>query len=94
MADEIVVEIAYAELSRAILRRLSLPANVTVADALAASAIVSELQLDMDSLTLGIWSKPVTPETVLSDGDRIELYRPLTIDPMDARRKRARKARK
>ena len=94
MVDEIVVEIAYAEPSRAILRELTLPAHSTVADALAASALVSELQLDMSQLTLGIWSKPVTMESVLVDGDRIELYRPLTIDPMDARRKRARKSRK
>lgn len=91
MADEIRVEIAYAEVSRAILRQLTLPAHSNVADALAASAIVSELQLDMSQLTLGIWSKPVTTQTVLSDGDRIELYRQLTIAPMDARRKRAKK---
>ena len=94
MADEIVVEIAYAEPSRAILRQLTLPAHSRVADALNLSAIVSELRLEMSQLTLGIWSKPVTADTVLTDGDRIELYRPLTIDPMDARRKRARKSSK
>jgi len=36
----------------------------------------------------GIWGRVVAPDTVLRDGDRLELYRPLTVDPKEARRQR------
>ena len=40
---------------------------------------------------IGIFGEPVTPETRLADGDRVEVYRPLEVDPKEARRQRARK---
>ena len=36
----------------------------------------------------GVWGKQVAPEHVLRDGDRVELYRPLLVDPKTARRER------
>jgi putative ubiquitin-RnfH superfamily antitoxin RatB of RatAB toxin-antitoxin module len=39
--------------------------------------------------TLGIWGRPCTPQTTLRPGDRLELYRPLAMDPKEARRLRA-----
>ena len=36
-----------------------------------------------------VWGKEVSPDYVLQDGDRLELLRPLILDPMEARRKRA-----
>ena len=36
----------------------------------------------------GIWGRVVPPEQVLQAGDRLELYRPLTVDPKVARRQR------
>ena len=41
--------------------------------------------------SLGRFGKKIEPETVLKDGDRVELLRPLSIDPKEARRRRARK---
>jgi putative ubiquitin-RnfH superfamily antitoxin RatB of RatAB toxin-antitoxin module len=38
---------------------------------------------------LGIWGRPCTPQTTLRPGDRVELYRPLAMDPKEARRLRA-----
>ena len=40
---------------------------------------------------LGVFGKRVRPEQKLSDGDRVEIYRPLAMDPKEARRRRARK---
>ena len=37
---------------------------------------------------VGIWGRKVDRETVLRDGDRLELYRPLRVDPKVARRER------
>ncbi len=37
---------------------------------------------------LGLWGRKVQADEVLSDGDRVEVYRPLTVDPMQARHRR------
>lgn len=37
----------------------------------------------------GVFSTRVTPDTVLKPGDRLEIYRPLTRDPKERRRQRA-----
>lgn len=45
-------------------------------------------EVNWSSLTVGIWHKVVPLDTPLKAGDRVELYRPLQIDPKDARRLR------
>lgn len=57
---------------------------------------LSGLQADMPALDfaryrLGVWGKVRTGESMARDGDRIELYRPLLVDPKIARARRARK---
>lgn len=42
----------------------------------------------LDDGRFGVWGKPVAPGRVLVQGDRLELYRPLTVDPKVARRER------
>lgn len=54
----------------------------TVGDALAAAGIARDADV-------GLWGKRVAPETALTEGDRIELYRPLIADPKLARLQRA-----
>lgn len=93
MADTIEVEVAYAEPDRQFLRRITLPADTTVADAIAASGLESEFAIDVSGLATGIWSKIVARDAALRDGDRVELYRPLVVDPKEARRRRASKVR-
>lgn len=85
----IAIEVAYAEPGRSFLRRCDLEAGATVADAIAASGLEREFAIDATALAVGIWSKPVPRETRLNEGDRVELYRPLKIDPKEARRRRA-----
>ena len=46
-------------------------------------------EIDLLKNKLGIYGKVVPPTTVLRDRDRIEIYRPLRVDPKEARRKRA-----
>jgi putative ubiquitin-RnfH superfamily antitoxin RatB of RatAB toxin-antitoxin module len=90
MADAIRVEVAYAEPSRQFLRALTLPAGSTIADAIAASGLDAEFGIDSSRLDCGIWSEGASRDTVLRDGDRVELYRALVADPKEARRRRAR----
>lgn len=89
MADLLDIEVAYAESERQFLRRISLTSGATVADAIAASGLEAEFAIDVSNLAVGVWSKLVTRDTPLNDGDRVEVYRALTADPKEARRRRA-----
>ena len=62
--------------------QLQMPAGSTLADALAASGWPTE------GLRVGIWCKARELDTPLRDLDRVELYRPLKVDPKEARRQR------
>jgi hypothetical protein len=61
-----------------------------LADAVATWA--DELGADLlDTLTLALWGRAITPATVLQPQDRLELLRPLLVDPKEARRMRYRR---
>ncbi|MBB3193885.1 RnfH family protein [Roseateles terrae] len=66
--------------------QLSLPEGSTVVEALRASQWFDEGELR--TLKTGIWSKLRPLDTPLRSGDRVEVYRPLTVDPKEARRQR------
>ena len=84
------VEVAYAEPGAQFLQALQLPAGATVAAALAASELARRFPaLDLTAARLGIFSRPATSATVLRDGDRVEVYRPLQVNPKEVRRQRA-----
>lgn len=81
------VEVAWSPASREVqLISLHLPPGATVRDAL----LASHLDLDWATQAIGIWSQPATLEDPVRDGDRVEVYRALRVDPKDARRLRYR----
>lgn len=68
---------------------LHLPPGSTLADAVRASQLLESLSdAEVDALQTGVWGTRTPPEQVLRDGDRVELYRALTVDPKVARRER------
>ncbi len=67
---------------------LQLPAGATAADAVRASGVLQRHGLEPSSLDLGIWGRACTPDQALRERDRVELYRPLLVDPKEARRQR------
>lgn len=73
---------------------LELPATATIADAVAASGLISRLQLDAGALAFAIFGQRAAPTTPLRSGDRIELTRPLVMDAKAARKARADLARR
>ena len=82
----ITVEVVFALPDRQTLRRVVLPEGSTVEDALAASGLARE-----PHQAVGIYGKEVPVGTIVRDGDRVEIYRPLRADPKEARRRRARR---
>ncbi|CDZ78036.1 hypothetical protein BN59_02333 [Legionella massiliensis] len=67
---------------------LCLEVGSTVAEALEASGLFVT-NPEAKGLTVGIFSKQVPLERIVKSGDRIEVYRPLTLDPKEKRRQRA-----
>jgi putative ubiquitin-RnfH superfamily antitoxin RatB of RatAB toxin-antitoxin module len=87
----ITVNVVYANAEQQILRHIELVQGSTVMEAIDASGIVELLPRGaVDPDRLGIYSRKVSPQQMLQEGDRIEIYRPLILDPMEARRRRAR----
>ena len=79
---------AALELSR------ELPEGATALDAVRASGLAERFpDVDFGAATIGVWGRACAPDTRLQDGDRVEIYRPLTMDPNEARRLRARQTR-
>ena len=64
--------------------------GATVEAAISASGLLlHEPGLASRELSVGIWNRVVSLHDLVSDGDRIEVYRPLVVDPKEARRLRA-----
>jgi uncharacterized protein len=92
--ERIAVEVVYALPGAADVVHLMLPAATSAAEAVRRSGILERHpELLQTQLTLGIYGKPVIAATKLHEGDRVEIYRPLMLDPKEARRRRARKRR-
>ena len=86
----ISVTLAYSPAPREVVEKtLVLPLTSTVQDALNL-ANLAEFTADSD-YQLGIWGKKTILRHVMQDGDRLELYRPLKVDPKVARRERFQK---
>lgn len=70
-------------------RFLQLPVGVTLREAIAQSHLLDGLDAAaVAALECGVWGRKLPLHHVLRDGDRIEIYRPLRVDPKEARRQR------
>jgi hypothetical protein len=86
----ITVTVVYVSLTMPHVVSLELPAGATVGLALARSGILAlESELNVDDMQVGIYGRLVPQATVLSHEDRVEIYRPLLVDPKETRRRRA-----
>ena len=90
MESDISVTLVYSPKAREVLElALSLTQGCTVSEAIRTSRILDSVtSSDLQALELGIWGKKVPSSYMLQDGDRIEIYRPLSVDPKVARRER------
>ncbi|MFN3235319.1 MAG: RnfH family protein [Gammaproteobacteria bacterium] len=84
------VEVAYATPKKQFLRKVTLPEPVTIEQAIRASGVLEVFsEIDIDKVKVGVFSHQKQLQDRLEQGDRVEIYRPLTIDPKEARRRRA-----
>lgn len=92
---EITVEVVYALPEKQYVRQVTLAEGSSVEQAIRASGLL-ELRHDIDLTQnkIGIYSRPVKLQDEVSDGDRVEIYRPLIADPKELRRQRAERSAK
>ncbi len=91
-SDATVVEVVFALPTTQTVVRLELEAGVTVREAIERSGLLDRYPgIDIDRHDVGIWGRKVKLDTPLASGDRVELYRPLEVDPKEARRLRVRR---
>jgi hypothetical protein len=95
------IVVCYATAQQEIMRELWMEQGATLGDAVAQSGILqlisnlagadpaAEMAAEPPSYPTGIFGKKKPPETLLRDGDRVELYRALFADPKETRRRRA-----
>ena len=92
MPDEILVEIAYALPEEQVIISIKVPSKSDVKQAIEKSGIQIKFpSIDLSKNKVGIFGKKTTLDHVLKNRDRIEIYRPLILDPKEMRRKRAAK---
>ena len=94
MSELISVEVAYALPNKQLIKALEVPRGTSAIEAVRLSGIdadFEELSLDQ-SLQLGIFGKVVKGERALQAGERVEIYRPLQVDPKEVRKRRAAEA--
>lgn len=86
----IKVELVYALPTEQELLTLEVAEGSTVRDVIMQSGILQRYpEIDLGVSKVGIFSKIISLEKIIKVMDRIEIYRPLTIDPVEARRLRA-----
>ena len=69
---------------------VDIAAGTKVLDAIRASGLLERFpEIDISTQSVGIWGRRCALDTIVKAGDRVEIYRPLAVDPMEARRRRA-----
>lgn len=95
IADDIAVEVVYALSEQAYVVPLKVKKNTTLRQAIESSGILQKCpEIDLNQNKTGIYSRLKELNTVLRNGDRVEIYRDLKVDPKEARRRRAEKKNK
>lgn len=90
-ADAFEVEVVYALQAKQWSRRIALQPGATVRDAIERSGLLAaHPELEGTDLMVGVWNHRAALDTAVRADDRVEIYRPLTADPKEARRRRAR----
>lgn len=91
----ISIEVVYATPEKQKIINLQVPVGTSIEAAIKQSGILTEFtEINLTQQKVGIFSKPRVLSDIVQAGDRIEIYRPLLIDPKEARRIKARSSKK
>ena len=89
-AEPITVEVVYATADLQRVWAVSIATGATAEEAVRATDVATVFpEVDLEHLMLGIYGNRIETDQVLKSGDRVEIYRPLSTDPREARRRLA-----
>ena len=84
------IEVAYARSDQQVIVPLQVDESCTVEQAIELADIIGQFpEIDLAKNKVGIFSQVCLLSTRLQENDRVEIYRSLVIEPMEARRQRA-----
>ena len=90
VVETINVEVAYALPEHQLILTVNVDAGTSAETAINLSGILGKFpDVSLEDSKIGIFGKIVKKDTVLKEGDRVEVYRPLIADPKEVRRQRA-----
>jgi putative ubiquitin-RnfH superfamily antitoxin RatB of RatAB toxin-antitoxin module len=93
--NRLTIDVCYALPDRQTLLTVELPEGATLRDAIDASGILSRHpDIDLTRQKTGVFGKLKPLDAPLADHDRVEIYRPLIVDPKLARQRRVEKTRR
>jgi len=85
-----IVEVAYALPEEQFLVKVELDPGATVLQAIEKSGVVAKFaEININEIKVGVFSRACKLDRVLEPGERVEVYRPLLLDPKEKRRQRA-----
>jgi uncharacterized protein len=83
------VGVCYAEVDRQLWMRLEVPDQSTIADTIQLSGVLKLYpDINLENQKVGIFGKLAKLDTPVQEGDRVEIYRPITADPQAVQRRR------
>ncbi len=83
-------EVAYGRMDEQALLTVEAESPLTVQQVIERSGILQRFpEIDLSENKVGVFGKAAKLDAELTDGDRVEIYRPLIADPKEARKKRA-----
>ena len=83
------VGVCYAEAERQLWLRLEVPDESTVQDVIELSGVLKQYpNIDLSSQKVGIFGKLAKLDAPIKEGDRVEIYRQITCDPSQVKRRR------
>lgn len=93
MSSKLNIEVCYALPEKQSLMCITVESNTSVEQAIVQSGILDTYpDIDLSVNKVGVWNRTCKIDTILKEGDRIEIYRPLIADPKEVRKLRAQKA--
>jgi hypothetical protein len=82
------IGVAYADKFKRLWLQLEVPDGSTVREAIERSGLLPQFpEIDLNTQAVGIFGRIVKLDTRVSDGDRVEIYRPITADPETVERR-------
>ncbi len=83
------VGLAYTDPDDPIWLQIDVPEGSTLKEAIEASGLLKRYpKIDLDKQKVGIFGKLAKLDTVIKEGDRVEIYRPITADPKKVKRRK------